>query len=73
MSLRFRRAFAYWFLMLIGVAIIVIQLVRYYNNVKFETFDYTAFAVAILLLLAPGKLVKLVEGLFNKKSNENNG
>ena len=73
MSLRTRRIIAYWLLMVVGFAIIVIQALKYYHNEKFQTFDYTAFAVAMLLVLAPGKLVKLVEGILTRKTNENNG
>lgn len=73
MSLRTRRIIAYWLLMAIGFALIVIQALKYYHNEKFQTFDYTVFCVAIILVLAPARLVKLVEGILTKKTNANNG
>lgn len=72
MSVKIRRAIAFWFLLLFGCALLIIQGLKYYNNQPFSSLDWTVFAVAILLVLAPSRLIQYIERVFKKK-NESNG
>lgn len=73
MSVKTRRAVAFWFLLLFGIALLTIQGVKYYKNEPFSNVDWTVFAIAILLILAPSKLIQYIEKVFTPKKNENNG
>lgn len=75
MSAAQRREVAYWFMLLIGIGIMLVQFYRYATN----TLSYTAAemvvnVIAVAFMIFPKFILNMAEKLVNNKcKNENNG
>ena len=73
MSLSQRRNIAYWFLLLAGISLIVMQVTKYWNgtlDLKIEEGIVTL--VAVTLALAPKLILESIEKFVNSKTNGKN-
>lgn len=73
MSLSQRRNIAYWFLLLAGIALIVMQAIKYWNgtlDLKLEEAIVTL--VAVTLALAPKLILESIEKFINSKYGNKN-
>lgn len=75
MSAAQRREIAYWFMLIIGCAIMLIQLYRYATNTLSYTYpEMIINVVAVAFMIFPKFILNMAEKLVNNKcKNENNG
>jgi hypothetical protein len=67
MTQQFKKKIGYWFFMLAGIVVIVLQILKYYNDTLEMTFSQgiiTAFAG--MFIFKPMLIVELFEDLRNK-------
>ena len=74
MSLKQRREIAYWFMLLIGIGITIIQFYRYATNtLSYTTPEMIMNIVAVAFMIFPKFILNMAEKLVNNKcKNENN-
>jgi len=74
MSLKQRREIAYWFMLLIGIGITVIQFYRYATNtLSYTTPEMIMNIVAVAFMIFPKFILNMAEKIVNNKcKNENN-
>lgn len=72
MSLKTRREIAFWFMLLIGIGITIIQFYRYATNTLSYTIAEAAMnIIAVAFMIFPRFILNMAEKIINKK-NENN-
>lgn len=74
MSLKQRREIAYWFMLLIGIGITIIQFYRYATNtLSYTTPEMIMNIVAVAFMIFPKFILNMAEKIVNNKcKNENN-
>lgn len=74
MSAKTRSEIAYWFMLIIGVFLMTIQLKKYYeNSLEFTTGEMIINIVSISLMIFPKFILNMANKIItNKKQNENN-
>ena len=69
MSLKQRREIAFWFMMIVGMAITMIQLYRYSTNtLSYTTAEMIMNIVAVAFLFLPKFILNMAEKLITKKN-----
>ncbi len=69
MSLKQRREIAFWFMMIVGMAITMIQLYRYATNtLSFTTAEMIMNIVAVAFMIFPKFILNMAEKLITKKN-----
>lgn len=73
MSLNQRREIAFWFLMIIGMAITVVQFYRYATNtLSYTTSEMIMNLIAVAFMIFPRWILNVAEKIVtNKKSKSN--
>ena len=73
MSIQVRRLIGNWLLMLLGIALITMQVIKYWNNtLELKIEELVVSFVAISLVLAPRIILESIEKFVNSKTNEKN-
>jgi len=73
MSIKTRREIAYWFMLLIGIGITVVQFYKYATNtLSYTTSEMVMNIVAVAFMLFPRFILKMAEKVITR-NNENNG
>ena len=69
MSLKQRREIAFWFMMIVGMAITMIQLYRYATNtLSYTTAEMIMNIVAVAFMILPKFILNMAEKLITKKN-----
>lgn len=69
MSLKQRREIAFWFMMIVGMAITMIQLYRYATNtLSYTTAEMIMNIVAVAFMIFPKFILNMAEKLITKKN-----
>ena len=69
MSLKQRREIAFWFMMIVGMAITMIQLYRYSTNtLSYTTAEMIMNIVAVAFMILPKFILNMAEKLITKKN-----
>ena len=69
MSLKQRREIAFWFMMIVGMAITMIQLYRYSTNtLSYTTAEMIMNIVAVAFMILPKFILNMAEKLIKKKN-----
>ena len=69
MSLKQRREIAFWFMMIVGMAITMIQLYRYSTNtLSYTTAEMIMNIVAVAFMIFPKFILNMAEKLITKKN-----
>ena len=72
MSLKQRREIAFWFMMIVGMTITVIQLYRYATNtLSYTTPEMIMNLIAVAFMIFPRWILNVAEKVITRK-NENN-
>ena len=73
MSIQVRRLIGNWLLMLLGLALITMQVIKYWNNtLELKIEELVVSFVAISLVLAPRIILESIEKYINSKTNGKN-
>ena len=73
MSIQVRRLIGNWLLMLLGIALITMQVIKYWNNtLQLKIEELVVSFVAISLVLAPRIILESIEKFVNSKTNGKN-
>ena len=73
MSIQVRRLIGNWLLMLLGIALITMQVIKYWNNtLELKIEELVVSFVAISLVLAPRVILESIEKYINSKTNGKN-
>jgi hypothetical protein len=73
MSIQVRRLIGNWLLMLLGIALITMQVIKYWNNtLELKIEELVVSFVAISLVLAPRIILESIEKFVNSKTNGKN-
>jgi hypothetical protein len=73
MSIQVRRLIGNWLLMLLGIALITMQVIKYWNNtLELKIEELVVSFVAISLVLAPRIILESIEKFINSKTNGKN-
>lgn len=73
MSIQVRRLIGNWLLMLLGIALITMQVIKYWNNtLELKIEELVVSFVAISLVLAPKVILESIEKYINSKTNGKN-
>ena len=73
MSIQVRRLIGNWLLMLLGLALITMQVIKYWNNtLELKIEELVVSFVAISLVLAPRIILESIEKFVNSKTNGKN-
>nr|WP_315245172.1 hypothetical protein [uncultured Flavobacterium sp.] len=73
MSRNTRRQIAYWFMLVLGIALLSFQFKKYFDNtleLKYEEVIVTV--IAICMVLNPLSLLELIKTIVNQKYGKNN-
>ena len=71
MSLKTRREVAYWFMLLIGIGIMLIQFYRYATNtLSYTTAEMVMNVIAAAFMTYPRFILKMAEKVIIKKNEE---
>ena len=69
MSLKQRREIAFWFMMIVGMTITMIQLYRYATNtLSYTTAEMIMNIVAVAFMILPKFILNMAEKLITKKN-----
>ena len=69
MSLKQRREIAFWFMMIVGMAITMIQLYRYATyTLSYTTAEMIMNIVAVAFMIFPKFILNMAEKLITKKN-----
>jgi cellulose synthase/poly-beta-1,6-N-acetylglucosamine synthase-like glycosyltransferase len=69
MSLKQRREIAFWFMMIIGMAITIIQLYRYATNtLSYTTAEMVMNIIAVAFMIFPRFILNMAEKFVAKKT-----
>ncbi|MGH2666055.1 hypothetical protein [Flavobacterium sp.] len=72
MSLKQRREIAYWFMLLVGIVLMTIQLIKYYNDeLQYTTGEMIINVISVALMLFPRFILNMAEKFINSKKDEN--
>lgn len=73
MSIQVRRLIGNWLLMLLGIALITMQVIKYWNNtLELKIEELVVSFVAISLVLAPRIILESIEKFINSKYGNKN-
>lgn len=68
MSTKQRREVAYWFMLIIGIGITIIQFYRYATNtLSYTTSEMFMNIIAVAFMIFPRFILNMAEKLINKK------
>lgn len=71
MSLKQRREIAFWFMMIVGMAITMIQLYRYATHtLSYTTAEMIMNIVAVAFMIFPKFILNMAEILITKKNEK---
>lgn len=76
MSLKVRRFIGYWFMLLLGVAILSLQFKKYMFNefiltLESLTVEFIVTCVAIVMILQPLSLIEIIQNIVKFKYGKN--
>lgn len=68
MSLQQRKSIAHWFMLIVGIAVMTIQVVKYANNtLKFTLGEVIVTVVSVSLMIFPKYILRVFENFANSK------
>jgi hypothetical protein len=71
MSLQQRREVAYWFMLLVGIALMTIQLVKYWEKeLDFSFGEIIITVLSVALMILPRYILRVFEKFINSNKNE---
>ncbi len=72
MSIQLRRKIGYWFMLLLGIAILSLQLKKYFDNtLEFRYEEIIVTVIALFMVLNPASLLDLLGRIINTKYGKN--
>lgn len=73
MSIKQRREIAFWFMMIVGMAITIVQFYRYATNtLSYTTAEMIMNLIAVAFMIFPRWILNVAEKVITTKKNENN-
>jgi len=73
MSIKQRREIAYWFMLLIGIGITIVQFYKYATNtLSYTTAEMVMNIIAVAFMLFPRWILNVAEKVITSKKNETN-